>query len=113
MAKDYVAMSKELTGYMGKLHKALPEAMTGFSGLVKGATHDGVLPEKTKEMMSMAIAVAKQCDGCIALHMQKLVRLGITEAELMETLGVAIVMGGGPSLMYAAEAVRAFEQFSN
>jgi len=40
-----------------------------------------------------------------------LVRLGATRQEVEETLGMAVYIGGGPSLMYAADAISAFEQF--
>ena len=52
-----------------------------------------------------------RCDGCIGFHTKALVRLGVTREQLNETLAVAVYMGGGPSLMYAAEALRAYEEF--
>ena len=58
----------------------------------------------------MALSVAARCDPCIGFHAQALVRLGATRAELDETLGLAVYMGGGPSLMYAASAIAAFEE---
>ncbi len=76
------------------------------------ATRDGVLDEKTKELVALAIGVATHCDGCIGFHSRTLVRLGASRDEVMETLGVAIYMGGGPSLMYGADAVHAFDEFS-
>lgn len=60
----------------------------------------------------MALGVASRCDGCIGFHAQALVKLGTTREEFLEVLGMAIYMGGGPSLMYAADALRAFEEFS-
>ena len=39
-------------------------------------------------------------------------KLGLTKPELEEMLGMAVYMGGGPSLMYAASAIAAFEEFS-
>jgi len=60
----------------------------------------------------MAIGVAARCDGCLGFHAKALVRLGATPEEFQEMLGVAIYMGGGPSLMYAAHALEAFEEFS-
>jgi alkylhydroperoxidase/carboxymuconolactone decarboxylase family protein YurZ len=44
--------------------------------------------------------------------MRTLVKLGATRAEVEETLGLSVYMGGGPSLMYAANAMAAYEQFS-
>ena len=61
----------------------------------------------------MGLAVAARCDGCIGFNAKALVNLKASREEFMETLGMAIYMGGGPSLMYAAaEALSAFEEFS-
>lgn len=59
----------------------------------------------------MAVGVAARCDGCIGFHTKALVELGASTAEVNEALGVAIYMGGGPSAMYAANAVAAFNEF--
>ena len=66
---------------------------------------------KHKELIALAIGVAARCDGCIGFHTQALIKLGVNKAELAEMLGVAVMMGGGPSLMYAGEAMRAYEEF--
>ena len=85
--------------------------MQAFSALAQAATKDGALDKKTKELMALALGVAAHCDGCIGFHTEALVRLGATREEVEETLGMAVYMGGGPSLMYAADAIAAFEQF--
>ena len=72
----------------------------------------GALSELDKELLALAIGVAQHCDGCIGFHVKALIRLGVTREQLMETLGVCVYMGGGPALMYAAEAVRAYEEFT-
>jgi len=85
--------------------------MQAFSALAQAATRDGVLDKKTKELIALALGVAARCDGCIGFHTEALVRLGATRQEVEETLGMAVYMGGGPSLMYAADAITAFEEF--
>ena len=60
----------------------------------------------------MALAVSNHCPGCIGFHTQSLVRLGASREELMETLAMSVYMGGGPSLMYAADVLDAFDEFS-
>ena len=97
---------------MKGLRNNIPETMQGFSAMAKGATADGVLDKKTKELIALAIGVSTRCDGCIGFHTKALVELGATQQEVEETLAMAIYMGGGPSLMYAADAMQAFEQFS-
>ena len=72
----------------------------------------GALDEKTKELIAMAIGVANRCDACLGFHAKALVRLGATPEEFREMLGVAVYMGGGPSLMYAANAMAAYEEFA-
>lgn len=95
-----------------ELRKAQPEAMEGFSALARGAMQAGELDAATKELIALAIGVAGHCDGCIGFHSKALVRLGVSRAKLMETLAVAVYMGGGPSLMYAADAVHAYDEFA-
>ena len=56
--------------------------------------------------------MAVRCDGCIGFHMQALLKLGASKAEIEETLGMAVYMGGGPSLMYAAHAMQAYDQMT-
>jgi AhpD family alkylhydroperoxidase len=86
--------------------------MKSFSELGRAATADGALDKKTKELIALALSVAARCDPCIGFHAQTLVKLGATRQEIDETLGVTTYMGGGPSLMYAASAVAAFDEFS-
>jgi AhpD family alkylhydroperoxidase len=111
-----VSKFKDLTAgistQVAKLRKEMPDVMNGFSALAQAATKDGVLDKKTKELVAIALAVANHCPGCIGFHAQTLVKLGTTREELLETLGMAIYMGGGPSLMYAAEVLEAFEEFN-
>ncbi len=111
MEKNYNEICKEISANTRKLRKDIPDTMQAFSALAQAATRDGALDKKTKELMALALGVAAHCDGCIGFHAQALVKLGATRAEVAETLGMAVYMGGGPSLMYAADAIAAFEQF--
>lgn len=112
MMKHYKTITTDLSASLSKLRQELPEVMNGFSTLAQAATKAGALDKKTKELLALALGVAAHCDGCIGFHAQALGKLGATRAELLETLGMAIYMGGGPSLMYAAEALQAFEEFN-
>ncbi len=110
MTKEYKQITRDLSSALAKLRIDAPEVMRGFSELAAAATRDGVLDKKTKELIALALGVAARCDGCLGFHTQTLVKLGATRQEIVETLGMAVYMGGGPSLMYAAEALTAFEQ---
>lgn len=111
MEKNYPEITRAISNNLKILRKEIPDTMQGFSALAQAATRDGALDKKTKELIALALGVAARCDGCIGFHSEALVRLGVTRAEFEETLGMAIYMGGGPSLMYAADAMTAYEQF--
>lgn len=111
MSKNFNDITASISDSVTKFSKESSELMQAFRAMSHAATKPGVMDEKTKELIALAIGVAKQCDGCIGFHTKKLIKLGITREELMETLNVAVYMGGGPALMYAAEAITAYEQF--
>jgi AhpD family alkylhydroperoxidase len=111
MEKDYTEITKRISGDLRKLRQDIPDTMKAFSALAQAATREGALDKKTKELIALAIGVATRCDGCIGFHTEALVRLGATRLEVEEVLGMAVYMGGGPSLMYAADAISAYEQF--
>lgn len=112
MTKEFKSVIADIGAYSKELHGLIPETMAGFSSMAKAATQTKVLDEKTKELIAMALGVAAHCDGCLGYHAKALARLGATREEVAEALGMAIYMGGGPSLMYAADALRAYDQFS-
>jgi AhpD family alkylhydroperoxidase len=112
MSKDFPAIIAEIGQGARELRRDIPEVFAAYSDFAKAAMKDGALSEKQKELIALAIGVAVHCDGCIAYHTRSLVRLGASRAEVGEALGVAIQMGGGPSVNYAADAMRAFLQFS-
>ncbi len=85
--------------------------MTGFARLHRKAVEDGALSRKVKEMMALAISIVVGCEGCIAYHVHDAVEAGATRPELLEAVGVGLLMGGGPGSIYAAHALEAIEQF--
>lgn len=112
MTKDYRAITRDIAAYTGELRKLAPEAMQGFHALAKGAGADGTLDKKTKELIALAIGVTQRCDGCIGFHAKALHELGATRQEVGEVMAMCVYMGGGPALMYAADALRAYDQFA-
>jgi AhpD family alkylhydroperoxidase len=109
--KDYPAIVRDISANLKSLRTNIAPTMQGFSALAQSATRPGALDRKTKELIALAIGVATRCDGCIGFHTEALVKLGASRSEVEEALGMAIYMGGGPALMYAADAIGAFDQF--
>lgn len=112
MKKDYTAITASISANAAKLRADIPETMKGFSAMAHAACRTGALEEKTKELIALALSVGLRCDGCIGFHMRTLVKLKATRAEVEEALGMAIYMGGGPALMYAADALGAYEDMT-
>jgi AhpD family alkylhydroperoxidase len=111
MTKDFRECTHAVSGSLRKFRAEMPEVMKGFDAMAQAALKDGVLSHKTKELIALSLGVAGHCDACIGFHMRALVKAGASRAEVEEALGVAVYMGGGPSLMYAADALTAFEQY--
>lgn len=112
MNKSYIELTDNINRGIVELRKFVPDVLGGFGAMAKGAMKAGALTEAEKELIALALGVAGHCDGCIGFHVKALVRLGVTREQVMEALGVVVYMGGGPSLMYAAEAVHAFDEFT-
>ncbi len=102
----------DLAGSTKELRAAAPDAWAGFGALHKSAVAEGVLPARVKELMALAIAVVKQCDGCIAYHAKAAARRGATPEEVAEALSVALLMDGGTASVYGPRAWAAYQEFA-
>jgi AhpD family alkylhydroperoxidase len=109
---DHPQLIRQIGDGMATLRKAQPEAMQGFGQLAKAAMAPGELSAVHKELMALAIGISQHCSGCIGFHVKALRRLGCSREMLQETLAVCVYMGGGPALMYAAEAEAAWDAFA-
>jgi AhpD family alkylhydroperoxidase len=107
---NYRDLTRTVSQNMASLRTTTPGVMKAFGDLGRAATAPGALDSKTKELIALALGVAARCDACIGFHTQALVKLGATRQEVDEALGVTTYMGGGPALMYAANAVAAFDE---
>ncbi len=111
MIDNWPELAKLLSADLRNLRVGAPEVMKSFSAIAQAATTPKALDSKTKELIALAISVAVRCDDCIAFHAKAVVDRGATRDEVLETLGMAIYMGAGPSAMYASHALAAFTQF--
>ena len=111
MLKDWTALATEMSADLRTLRAGAPEVMKGVSALAQAALKSNALDTCTKELIALAISVATRCDACIAFHAEAAMKQGATREQVLETMGMAIYMGAGPSVMYAAQSVEAFDQF--
>ncbi|MGD0184852.1 MAG: carboxymuconolactone decarboxylase family protein [Roseiarcus sp.] len=110
---DWPSKTKELAADLRNLRGGgADEVMKAFTAIAQAALAPKALDAKTKELIALAISIAVRCDDCIAFHTKAAVERGATRDEVLETLGMAIYMGAGPSAMYASHALGAFTQFA-
>ena len=110
-ATEFRGLTQSVSKRLVALRAGVPETMKAFTALGHAALNAGALDKKTKELIALALGVGARCDPCIGFHAAALVKLGASRQEIDEMLAVAVYMGGGPSLMYAASAIAAFDEF--
>lgn len=112
MIEDWKELIANMDVGVKNLRQGAPDVMKSFGEMARAAHGGGALDGKTKELIALAIGVAVRCAPCIAYHTQAAVKCGATREEVAETMGMAIYMGAGPSVMYAAQALEAFDQLA-
>jgi AhpD family alkylhydroperoxidase len=112
VSQSFPQLIEDLNAAIAKLRQGAPDPMRGFSQLAREALKPGALDVKTKELIAIAIAIAARCDGCVGFHVKAAIKAGATREEVLETVSMAIYMGAGPSMIYAAETLRAFDELT-
>lgn len=112
MIEDWLALIGNMNGGVRDLRQATPEVMKTFADMARAAHGGNALDNKTKELVALGIGVAIRCAPCIAYHSESAVKYGASREAVAETLAMAIYMGAGPSVMYAAHALEAFDQIA-
>jgi len=110
--EDHPEIARQYHSGYADLAEVIPKTTSAFGRLVMDATDNGALSVKTKELIAFAIAIAARCEGCLSHHAQAVFKAGATRQEVAEVIGVAMLMGGGPSTVYGVEALRAFDGFA-
>jgi len=112
MTKDFPEIADDVSNDAAALREAIPDQMAGFAQLGAAAYKDGALSAKQKELIALAIGITVRCDGCVSYHVRSAYEKGATRKEVAEAIGVAVHMGGGPSVVYGGEALRAYDVFA-
>src|SRR5690606_15519984 len=86
---------------MQAMKAASPAIGQAFGPFFQTLMKEGALSVKHKELIALGIGVAVRCEPCIDAHVEKALKAGATPEEIMESAGVAVMMGGGPAYTYA------------
>jgi AhpD family alkylhydroperoxidase len=106
------ATAKGLTGPAARLRRNIPGVYEAYGAMAAAVIAEGALSAKVKELVALAIAATRECDGCIAAHARGAARPGATEAEVAEAMSVVIMMNGGPGTVWAPRALAAYREFA-
>ena len=109
MMLDWSEYERQIFAAIGEIAKISPETVHACMSLNAAGEKTGVLDAKTRELIAVAVAVTKQCDGCIAVHTDAAVKKGATREEIVEALGVAIAVNAGTAMVYSCRALEAYE----
>ena len=108
----YHDVQSELREPARLLREQIPDVIGGYAALQRSVMVDGALSARFKEVIALAIAVTRECDGCIAAHARGAANRGATEPEVAEAMGVAVLMNGGPATVWGPRALDAFREFA-
>jgi len=111
MNMDSDKIIKEINGTLEQLSKDSPEQTRAFMSLMGAVEKEGALPGKTKELIAISLSVVQKCEYCIVFHVKNALDAGCTEEEILEATWVAVLMGGGPALMYGQKVMQALKDF--
>ena len=107
----YKDKAKDVFDFVGTLAKENPGIAQGFMTLNKTVSSDGALSVKQKELIAIGISINVRCEGCLSVHVAAALEAGATHEEIVETIGVSVLMGGGPAVAYAKRAYDALIEF--
>ena len=110
MMLDWNAYLKELLETIGKISQLSPDTVKGYQTLSAAGSKTNHLDEKTRQLISLAVAVTTRCDGCITVHTGAAIKAGASKEEIAEALGVAVAMNAGAALVYSARVMDAYAQ---
>lgn len=112
MMLDWKQYQKQLAANIAEIGRVNHEIVRGYAGLSEAGAKTGVLDAKTRELIALAVAVTRQCDGCITVHTDAAIKAGATREQIIEALGVAVAVNAGAALVYSSRVVDAYATLS-
>jgi AhpD family alkylhydroperoxidase len=105
---DWNGYRKQVIAGAGALAKLSPDTVKGYGTLGSAGQHTGHLDAKTRELIAVAVSTTLRCDGGITVHTDNARKLGATQEEIAEALGVAVSVNAGAALVYSTRVLDAY-----
>ena len=109
---DWQNYRKQLMGRIGEVGKLSPDTLAGYQTLSTAGQKTAYLDAKTRELIALAVAVTRQCDGCISVHAAQALKHQASREEIAEALGVAVALNAGAAMVYSARVMDAVAAYS-
>ncbi len=109
----YTRKLEEIKRLIGRLQKEAPDKIGAFHNFMEAVEKPSALDLKQKELVNVGLAVAAQCEWCISLHVKGALNAGASREEILDAAMQAVLMHGGPALMYMIPVEEAIDEFSH
>jgi len=107
MMLDWNQYRDQILNNVATIGRTSPSIVRGYRELTDAGNKADLLGAKTRELIALAVAVTRQCDGCITIHTDAAIKHGATREEIVETLGVAVAVNAGATLVYSSRVIDA------
>lgn len=107
MMLDWNDYQRQVQALVAAIGRSSPGTVRGYRELGDAGAARNLLGGKVRELIALAVAVTRQCDGCIVIHTDAAIREGATRDEIAEALGVAVAVNAGAALVYSTRVLDA------
>ena len=108
MMLDWNEYQKQVQKQIAEIGRSNREILKGYRDLSNSGNATNLLGEKVRELIALAVAVTRQCDGCIVTHTDAAIKHGATKEEIIEALSVAVAVNAGAALIFSSRVIDAY-----
>jgi AhpD family alkylhydroperoxidase len=108
MMLNWNEYQQQIQQEMAEMGRANHEIIKSYRELSNAGNASNLLGGKVRELIALAVAVTRQCDGCIVTHADAAIKQGATKEEIIEALGVAVAVNAGAALVFSLRVMDAF-----
>ena len=108
--ESQVKLNDERLKLLGKFREALPDLMVPEAAVFEVVYKEGALSTKVKRLMSLGIALRAGCTNCILGQTMRALDAGATKDEILETLSVAVSMGGTLGIAESLRVIKLLDE---
>src|SRR5271169_1194534 len=109
MMMDWNAYGDQIKAAVKEISAVNPDIVKAYAGFHRANSGSMHIDAKVRELIALGVAVTLRCDGCITAHTDAAIKAGATKDEIVEALGVAIMVNAGAAMVYSAHTIDAFD----